>query len=324
MRRLALFLLVAVAQTACAADAASTPDDQVAGPSARKNPPPSQQTQGSPADVEASSQGGGGLPPAGAACQASKPFLAAVLVSGVDADDTGYGVARLSGDELRAYYSSPTGTLLKTARTSSTGTFAQSAPLLAVSKAWQPTLSQDERVLVFSRGDDHEQLYIATRGASDVPFGTPSLVGTTVNNASRAQIDPYLRGDGKELFFHRYNPGQGKEYGDIHVAAIVGGTVQPARILENVNSPTDDRWPVVTADGLTIYWASDRTDLGAKGNFDIYMARRASVTSPFTTVTNVAELNSSTAERPAWVSADGCRLYFQKGPSLLVAARPPL
>jgi len=72
----------------------------------------------------------------------------------------------------------------------------------------------------------------------------------------------------------------------------------------------------------SIFWGSDRTDLGGNGRTDIYVATRPSVTAPFTGVKNVTELASAEDERPAWVSPDGCRLYFQKGNSLLVARRP--
>jgi hypothetical protein len=66
-------------------------------------------------------------------------------------------------------------------------------------------------------------------------------------------------------------------------------------------------------DELTIYFASLRTDGGAKGNLDIWMARRSSVDEQFGLPRNVAKLNTPLSEYPTWISADGCRLYIAKG-----------
>jgi hypothetical protein len=71
----------------------------------------------------------------------------------------------------------------------------------------------------------------------------------------------------------------------------------------------------VSPDQLTIYWASDRTDGGAKGDFDIWMATRPNSTASFGGAKNVSELNTDGAELPNWVSPDGCRLYFGETPA---------
>lgn len=329
MRSALALLVIGLIVPACAEPNFGTEEDAVVeGPGPRKKEPPKSSTQGSdvppPSDAprapsSGSGAGGGAAPAAG--CDMNRPFATQVLVSGIEDDDTGYGLPRLSRDEMRAYYSSAAGQLVRTERTTMTGAFVSSSQVLAMAGAWQPTLTQDELTMVFSRGDQNEQLYIATRSSSAVPFASATPLGS-VNSSGRAQIDPYIRGDGKELFFHRYNPGDQGDRGDIYSAAITGTSVSAAQPVANINSQADDRYPVVSADGLTIYWGSNRTDLGGRGLTDIYMAKRASVAQPFSGVTNVSELNSTDDERPAWVSNDGCRLYYQKGKSLVVATRP--
>lgn len=317
-------LVIALIVPACAEpEVGATDDPVIEGPTPRKKEPPKATTQGTPTPPAAPAAGGGGSGGATAGtCDTSLPFASQDLVVGAPDDDSGYGVPRLSGDELRAYYSSASGLLYRAERQSTGGAFATGSQLLSFASAWQPSLSTDELKMVFSRGDDHEQLFVATRSSISSPFGTPVALGSSVNNSSRAQIDPYLRADGKELFFHRYNPGNSNDRGDIFSATIDGATASTAQAVAAINSPADDRYPVVTADGLTIFWGSDRTDLGGKGLTDIYTAKRSSPTAAFTDVKNVAELASTADERPAWVSPDGCRLYFQKGNSLLVAKRP--
>lgn len=316
-------MVIALIVPACAEPDFGTAEEPVAlGPTPRKEPPKSN-TQGKQTPAPPPTNGGGaGGATTDTGCDTGLPFASQDLVVGAPDDDSGYGVPRLSGDELRAYYSSATGLLYRAERPTTGGAFAAGSQLISLASAWQPSLTTDELKMVFSRGDDHEQLFIATRASTSSPFGAPVQMGSAVNNGSRAQIDPYLRGDGKELFFHRYNPGNSNELGDIYSAAIEGTSVANAQAVAAINSPADDRYPVVTPDGLTIFWGSTRTDLGGKGLTDIYTAKRSSTTSAFTDVKNVAELSSSADERPAWVSPDGCRLYFQKGNALLVAKRP--
>ena len=95
-----------------------------------------------------------------------------------------------------------------------------------------------------------------------------------------------------------------------------------------INSANSDFSPVLSADGLTIFWSSDRPDGNAKGDFDIWTASRASTDANFATPRNVAELNTDGLEEPAFLSPDGCRLYFERSPAridirtVMMAERP--
>ena len=72
-------------------------------------------------------------------------------------------------------------------------------------------------------------------------------------------------------------------------------------------SKEDQRAPVLSADGLTIYW----TRADPTGKYDIYVAHRPSPNIPFDGgETRVAELSSPAAEFAGWISPDGCALYF--------------
>jgi hypothetical protein len=67
---------------------------------------------------------------------------------------------------------------------------------------------------------------------------------------------------------------------------------------------------VASADGRWLYFASSRAGGGAKGELDIWVAHRVDLASPFGAPVNVAELNTASADRPSWISSDGCRMYL--------------
>ena len=85
----------------------------------------------------------------------------------------------------------------------------------------------------------------------------------------------------------------------------------PGATFNGVNGPGVDTSPVVTADELVLYFASDRDSDGGT-NLDIYVATRANKTDPFGAPKRVAALSTDADELPGYVSADGCRLYLTR------------
>jgi Tol biopolymer transport system component len=76
-----------------------------------------------------------------------------------------------------------------------------------------------------------------------------------------------------------------------------------------VNSPKEDGGASISADGLVLYFGSDRA--GGYGSCDIYMTTRASKTDPWGPAANLGPtINSSAAEHFCRISADGLELYF--------------
>src|SRR5262249_13998045 len=76
-----------------------------------------------------------------------------------------------------------------------------------------------------------------------------------------------------------------------------------------------DWGPAVTADGLEVYFGSSR---GMTGNYDIFVAKRASRADPFGAPTLVSELSNPgglSRELPGWTTPDGCRIYFSSSNS---------
>ena len=143
------------------------------------------------------------------------------------------------------------------------------------------------------------------------PFGTPALVpGLPVD--TRAAIIARFSPDELTVYFSRADPAQACCNYQIQVATRPGrgqpfGTATP---LDPVNSPAIDQAPSVTADGLTLYLASDRDmSLGA---YKIYSATRARAGDPFGTPALVPMVVSATAsiDSSPYVLPAGDVLYF--------------
>ena len=83
----------------------------------------------------------------------------------------------------------------------------------------------------------------------------------------------------------------------------------PAQVGPNVNSSSADHAPYISSDGLTLYFASNRA--GGSGTTDLWQATRASLTSPWTTPTNLGPLvNRAYVDQGPSVSPDGLMLFF--------------
>jgi hypothetical protein len=133
----------------------------------------------------------------------------------------------------------------------------------------------------------------------------PSLAGSSLYSIRR----PRLRFDGKELCFEATISADLISNVDIFCSQIDSGTIgTPTPQVQINNIVAFDGAPVFSADGITMYFASDRT---AGQQQDIYASSRVNLDSrswgaPLPT----AELNSTGTDEPAWVSPDGCTMYL--------------
>jgi Tol biopolymer transport system component len=250
---------------------------------------------------------------AGAACDVSKPFGAPVLM-GVSSS-LSEGNPRLSPDELTMVFGRGSGSgassdLFMATRATRFDSFSPPVPLSAVSTQsadQAPALSDDGLTLVFSSSRDggvgKSDLYRAVRASTRETFGTVTLLTSAINSTA-TETDPFLAGG--ELWFSsdRLSPGV---YDIFRAPGIDRG---PAVRVDELDTSYEESDPTLSADGLTIYFGSDRPDAAAKGGIDIWTAHRASVGSAFDAPRPVAELNSAGDDAPGWISPDGCRFYF--------------
>jgi len=79
--------------------------------------------------------------------------------------------------------------------------------------------------------------------------------------------------------------------------------------LTDINSAADDQHPAISKDGLSLYFASNRP--GGCGGFDIWVAQRASVDSPWEEPFNLGcTINSTVNDHAPNLTTDGHRLFF--------------
>lgn len=135
---------------------------------------------------------------------------------------------------------------------------------------------------------------------SGPPINTPYNDGTT-----------YISPDGLSLYFGSDRPGGHGQY-DIWVTTRPTkgddwGT--PVNLGPTVNSSSDDGCPRISADGLSLYFGSNRA--GGSGGYDIWVTTRASVSEPWGEPVNLGPtVNSNQWDASSSITADGLSLFF--------------
>jgi WD40 repeat protein len=145
---------------------------------------------------------------------------------------------------------------------------------------------------------------------ADFTFGEPSNLGPEVNSGVDDAL-PAISADGLECYFMSVRPG-GQGGLDLWVTtrATADDPWSPAEnIAAPINSASDEGAPTLSADGLSLYFSSDRG--GGHGNFDLYVTTRPDRSSNWGGPVNLgAPVNTSADQWASSLSADGLELYF--------------
>jgi Tol biopolymer transport system component len=194
-------------------------------------------------------------------------------------------------------------------------------------KLWGPTPSRDNRTLYFSLAvDDRENIYQATRSDRGSAFNAATPLGSM--NSTELDGTPFLTPDG--LTFYLFSLRSGGPGGrDLWMATRQSSTSDFSTpvLVQGVNTDKLEYLPWLSPDGLGLFFVSTRG--GGQGASDIWLARRPTLTDPFTTVTNVSELNTSSRDEGITLSRDGLTAIFASNRSggdvdLWLAPRPSL
>ena len=145
-------------------------------------------------------------------------------------------------------------------------------------------------------------------GAVLGPFGAPVIVAELSASGSN-DFKETLRADMLEIFFCSDRPG-GPGNQDVWTAtrASTSDPWSTPTLVSEVSSTSHETGTAVSADGLTLWVASDRP--GGKGGLDIYVSTRTSRTAAWSTPTPVNELNTTSDE-------------FARAPALAGLLMPP-
>ena len=249
------------------------------------------------------------------------------------------GGFRLSFDELSLYFfgavPNADNNLYVASRSAIGGAFQNPTVLTlpsSTSNDFDPATSADDRTLWFASTrvtGEGEHLYIATRPSPQVEFSQGGRAATVnASDVTKNDFQPFLSADGAELWFVSSRPSAVSTDGsNLWHTTSTGTAFGPPAEATELNSAGNDRRPVLSADRLTIYWSSDRTETGTKGGFDVWTAHRTAVNAPFSQLRLVDEVNTMANENVATLSADQCRLYMYSDASgtneVLVATRTP-
>ena len=144
-------------------------------------------------------------------------------------------------------------------------------------------------------------------GCTFGPFHSPEpLVGF---DTTYTAWDPAVSADELTLWWGGERPGTLGQ-GDLwfSVRPAIGAPFGSTENAGAINTASAEGDPELSADGLTLYWVSDRT--GGVGDFDIWYATRTSVVASFGAEDNASLLNTTASERDPALSADGHTLYF--------------
>jgi hypothetical protein len=271
--------------------------------------------------------------PVAATCDPTKPFGAPMPVMGLSTMSMIEGTVRLSPDELTAYFGgTATGTngeLYVTHRATRDEAFATPTLMAAENSPADeadPAVSADGLTLWFSSvraANEANHIYIATRSSALAEFGEPGLAaGIDGSDPQQQDFQPYITNGGEELWFaSTRSPSSGGA--DIwRSTRSPTGFSTPTRVLE-LASTADDWLPTLSADRLTVYFASKRAGTGTKGGHDVWMSHRSTIDDGFAAPSVVDELNTAADDLVSWLSSDNCRIYGSTTGDIWMATRLP-
>lgn len=186
---------------------------------------------------------------------------------------------------------------------------------------YDPDISADGLSLYFQSdrpdGYGDSDLYVATRETIHDEWGQAVNLGPYINTAAR-ELGPNLSADGLSLYFSSTRDG-GFGGNDLYVAtreSLSDPWGTPVNLGPVVNSVVDDVSPCLSADGLSLYFSDwDQTGVPARpggvGQADLWVSRRTSLSTPWTTPVNLGRtVNCSDIEGAPDVSHDGLMLFF--------------
>ncbi len=190
-----------------------------------------------------------------------------------------------------------------------------------------PAISADGLVLYFASdrpgGQGDHDLWMAARDSPSSSWHEPANLGPPVCSPEFEGF-PCISADGLELYFSRGTT----DHGDIYVAtrsSVRDSWQTPIKLPVSINPEAGHDWaPLVSFDGLTLYWISTRP--GGPGEMDIWFVNRPVPHGEWTGCPEPLPppVNSPALEGRRCLSADELLLFLQRpdiGESLYVAVR---
>lgn len=197
---------------------------------------------------------------------------------------------------------------------SASAAWTEPVPLVEINTDYHdraPFLSFDGLTLYFARQDGpgwhYARLYQATRSDTLAPFTSIKEISTL--NYSSGHVDyPWVSPDNLRMYYYRTEPGSIRRI-KFTRRETTDEQWKPGYNISSLYNLGDVSNPSLTQDELTIVFTG-RDIPGGQGGYDLWMATRQDKSSPFTDITNLAEINSAELDAHPSISPDGLTLYF--------------
>ena len=171
-------------------------------------------------------------------------------------------------------------------------------------------------------GGGRKALSVFRRASDSDPWGTREDLGANVNGGGSVGI-PSVTEDELSLFFSdtiaHWGPvlREGFGGGDLWFStrpSVGSDWGEATNVGETVNSPYLDADASISADGLSLFFISNRP--GGSGDNDIWTSSRTSLQSPWQAPKNLGPIvNTPGAERTPSISPDGLTLFYVQRPT---------
>ncbi len=165
-------------------------------------------------------------------------------------------------------------------------------------------------------GSGGSDLWVAKRTSTENEWGPAVNLGPAINSSVH-DWGPSISADGLELYFQSRREGGlvGSSPYDIWMTTRPtrdGEWCEPVNLGPPINTPDTDAFPCISADGLSLYFMSDRP--GCLGEHDIWVSTRATQNDNWGEPANLGPVVNSTRDEigPA-ISPDGLTLFFSSG-----------
>jgi Tol biopolymer transport system component len=189
-----------------------------------------------------------------------------------------------------------------------------------ISSEFSPRLSYDGKTLYFGSNRDGGfgtgDLYVSTRESVEGPWGLPVNLGPVINTKLFEGF-PTPSSDGNTLYFERSTSISSHD-SDIWMSTRANSKAPwsaPKRLADTINSPRSDFSSSISADGLSLYFASERND--NIGIVDIWVSTRQSLSDQWSQPRNLGpNVNARDSMTLApYITASGNSLYFMSSRS---------
>ncbi|WP_394843496.1 hypothetical protein LZC95_41420 [Pendulispora brunnea] len=261
-------------------------------------------------------EGGPGPVDAGGPCDPDAQFTKLPVPGLTDLGWRSMRAATLSPDELTIYFNgSPDGgrsNIYRAKRNARAEDFKDVELLPNVNDLsvpnLSPSLSSDEKTLVFSRQVTSTDLFFASRPRKTDEFGNAVRFNNRVNS-DVSDVNPFIALDGQELWFSSDRDASSATPHMFMAKASAGAFDNPVSVAPPDPTSSRQESPVLSADGTILFYSGNGENDATDAN-DIWEARREATNLPFQKRRHVTELGTKGIEYPSWLSPDGCHLYM--------------